>query len=207
MDVLFIADPLAEFKIYKDSTFAMMEQAAARGHRLWFCEVWQLVRSEAGAVETSCLPLELTTDQDHWFKLGEKVTRPLAEFGAVVMRKDPPFDMEYVVATYLLELAERQGARVFNRPAAVRNYNEKFAITGFPDLIAPTLISRDVHRLKAFYAKHRDIIVKPLDGMGGYRDFSGQGRRTQPRRHPRDGVELRHEERDGAALHPRNRRR
>ena len=167
MDVLFIADPLAEFKIYKDSTFAMMQEAAARGYRLFFCEVWQLVRSEGGAVEASVEPLELTGDAHAWFSLGEKATRALSGFAAVVMRKDPPFDMEYVVATYLLELAERQGAQVFNRPAAVRSYNEKFAITGFPDLIAPTLISRDVERLKTFYAKHRDIIVKPLDGMGG----------------------------------------
>jgi glutathione synthase len=167
MDVLFIADPLAEFKIYKDSTFAMMQESVARGHRLFFCEVWQLARIESGEVQASVEPLQLTGNPASWFSLGEKTTRALSQFDAVVMRKDPPFDMEYVVATYLLELAERQGAQVFNRPGAVRSHNEKFAITGFPELIAPTLVSRDIDRLKAFHAKHRDVIVKPLDGMGG----------------------------------------
>jgi len=167
MDVLVIADPLDEFKIYKDSTFAMMQELSARGHAVFFAEVWQLARTEEGPVEVTAQPVTLTGDAEHWYRLGDKASRAVAAFDAVLMRKDPPFDMEYVVATYLLELAEKQGARVFNRAASVRSYNEKFAITGFADLIAPTLVSRDIGRLKKFYAKHRDIIVKPLDGMGG----------------------------------------
>jgi glutathione synthase len=167
MEVLVLADPLDEFKIYKDSTFAMMQELAARGHALFFAEVWQLARTEEGPVEVTAQALTLTGDTTAWYRLGDKAARRVADFDAVLMRKDPPFDMEYVVATYLLELAEQQGARVFNRPASVRSYNEKFAITGFAELIAPTLVSRDVARLKAFYARHRDIIVKPLDGMGG----------------------------------------
>ena len=167
MEVLFIADPLAEFKIYKDSTFAMMQELAARGEKLYFAEAWQLARSEDGPVEVSAAPLTLTGDPKHWYLLGETLNRPLASFGAVVMRKDPPFDMEYVVATYMLELAQKQGAKVFNDPGSVRSYNEKFAILGFSDLIAPTLVTRDVKRLRAFHARYHDIIVKPLDGMGG----------------------------------------
>ena len=167
MEVLFIADPLDEFKLYKDSTFAMMQELAARGEQLYFAEVWQLARSEDGPVEVSASALSLTGDPLRWYQRGEPLNRPVSSFGAVVMRKDPPFDMEYVVATYMLELAKKQGAQVFNDPAAVRSYNEKFSILGYADLIAPTLVTRDVARLRAFHARYHDVIVKPLDGMGG----------------------------------------
>lgn len=167
MDYLFIADPLEEFKIYKDSTFAMMQEVAARGHRIFHSQVGQLARLESGVVESGVREIVLTGDPHSWYLAKDAVARALAAFDAVVMRKDPPFDLEYVVATYLLELAETQGARVYNRPGAIRSHNEKFAITGFPDLIAPTLVTRDVARLRAFHATHKDIIVKPLDGMGG----------------------------------------
>jgi glutathione synthase len=167
MEVLFIADPLDEFKIYKDSTFAMMQELAARGEQLHFAEAWQLARSEDGPVEVSAAPLALTGDAKQWYQLGERCNRAVSWFDAVVMRKDPPFDMEYVVATYMLELAQKQGARVFNHPASVRSYNEKFSILGYGELIAPTLVTRDVTRLRAFHARYHDIIVKPLDGMGG----------------------------------------
>jgi glutathione synthase len=167
MDYLFIADPLEEFKIYKDSTFAMMQEVALRGHRLFYAQVWQLARTESGTVETGAFELTLVENADPWYRLAHVAPRALHSFDAVVMRKDPPFDLEYVVSTYLLELAEAQGARVFNRPGAVRSHNEKFAITEFPELLAPTLVTRDVTRLRAFHALHKDIIVKPLDGMGG----------------------------------------
>jgi len=167
MDYLFIADPLEEFKIYKDSTFAMMQEVALRGHRLFYAQVWQLARTESGTVETGAFELTLVEGGDPWYRLVHVAPRALHSFDAVVMRKDPPFDLEYVVSTYLLELAEAQGARVFNRPGAVRSHNEKFAITEFPELLAPTLVTRDVTRLRAFHAHHKDIIVKPLDGMGG----------------------------------------
>ncbi len=168
MRVLFIADPLDEFKIYKDSTFAMMQEVVARGEMVYFAESWQLARSEDGPVEVSAQALHLTGDPDRWYQLlGERKSHAVASFDAVVMRKDPPFDMEYVVATYMLELAQKQGAKVFNDPGSVRSYNEKFSILGYGELIAPTLVTRDVTRLRAFHARYHDIIVKPLDGMGG----------------------------------------
>jgi glutathione synthase len=167
MRVLFIADPLDQFKIYKDSTFAMMQELASRGEQIYFAETWQLARSEDGPVEVSACHVILTGDKERWYQLGERRNQRVSVYDAVVMRKDPPFDMEYVVATYMLELAQRQGAKVFNDPGAVRSYNEKFSILSYGDLIAPTLVTRDVTRLRAFHERYHDIIVKPLDGMGG----------------------------------------
>jgi glutathione synthase len=109
----------------------------------------------------------LTGEIGAWYRVEETVQQSLNEFDVVVERTDPPFDMEYVYATHLLELAETQGARVVNRPAAIRNHNEKLAITGFTQFTAPTLVSSDAAHLRAFHAEHRDIILKPLDGMGG----------------------------------------
>jgi glutathione synthase len=113
------------------------------------------------------VPLELSGDNYDWYTAGEPTVRALAEFAAVLMRKDPPFDMEYVYATYLLEGAEREGARVFNRPRAIRDHNEKLAIAKFADFIAPTLVTRSAEQVHAFIDAERDAIVKPLDGMGG----------------------------------------
>jgi len=166
MRILFITDPLETFKTYKDSTYAMMSEAAARGHELFFCLQSQLSLA-ADVVEAVVRPLELTGDAHDWFRLGEAALQPLATFDAVLMRKDPPFDMEYVTSTWLLELAERQGARVFNKPQAIRDHSEKLAIGQFPQFITPTLVTRDAGRIRAFHAEHQDIIVKPLDGMGG----------------------------------------
>jgi glutathione synthase len=166
MRILFITDPLETFKTYKDSTFAMMTEAAARGHELFFCLQSQLSLS-ANVVEAEARLLELTDDAQAWYRLGEAAMTPLSRFDAVVMRKDPPFDMEYVTSTWLLELAEAQGARVFNKPRAIRDYSEKLAIGQYPQFITPTLVTRDAGRIRAFHAEHKDIIVKPLDGMGG----------------------------------------
>jgi len=166
MRILFITDPLETFKTYKDSTYAMMSEAAARGHELFFCLQSQLSLA-ADVVEAVVRPLELTGDAHDWFRLGEAALQPLGTFDAVLMRKDPPFDMEYVTSTWLLELAERQGARVFNKPQAIRDHSEKLAIGQFPQFITPTLVTRDAGRIRAFHAEHQDIIVKPLDGMGG----------------------------------------
>jgi len=166
MDIAFIADPLASFKIYKDSTYAMMREAAGRGHRLWFLEQRDLVREPSGLVQAQVGRLHFKPGSD-WNEVDAPVERALAEFDAVVIRKDPPFDMEYVYATYLLELAETQGAKIFNRPRAIRDHNEKFAITGFPQFIAPTVVTRAPTGLRAFHAEHGDVIFKPLDGMGG----------------------------------------
>ncbi|MDP1535093.1 MAG: glutathione synthase [Rubrivivax sp.] len=168
MDLLFVADPLASFKTAKDSTFAMMREAAARGHRLLACEPQQLRWQRGEAVSAEVLEIELTGEPKAWFRaVAAPVSRPLHSLGAVLMRKDPPFDSEYFYATHLLEQAEREGARVFNKPAALRDHPEKLAILEFPQFIGPTLVTRSADDVKRFHAEHRDIILKPLDGMGG----------------------------------------
>ncbi|MBN3760151.1 glutathione synthase [Burkholderia sp. Ac-20365] len=171
MDILFIADPLSRFKIYKDSTYAMMAEAAKRGHTLYACEPQHLAWTGSG-VEANVYRFEIVGDQsdghrDVWYEAQPVEPRALPGFGAVLMRKDPPFDMEYVTSTWLLELAERAGARIFNKPQAIRDHSEKMAIGEFPQFVAPTLVTRDPARLRAFHAEHGDVILKPLDGMGG----------------------------------------
>lgn len=167
MDFLVVADPLASFKIYKDSTFAMMVEADRRGHALWACEPGDLAWTQDGGVVATCAPVTLTGDATHWFVAGERGERPLTAFDAVLMRKDPPFDAAFLHATYLLEMAEREGAKVFNRPQALRDYNEKLAIARFPQFTAPSLVTSDPNRLRAFLAAQGDMVVKPLDAMGG----------------------------------------
>jgi glutathione synthase len=166
MDFAFILDPLSHLKAYKDTSVAMMRALAARGHQV-FALTQPDVVWEDGATVAGVLPLTLSTDDHHWYQTGERRLRALKDFAAVMMRKDPPFDMEYVYSTYLLEEAEREGARVFNRPRAIRDHNEKMAITGFPDLIPATLVTRDTARISEFIDEQEDVIVKPLDGMGG----------------------------------------
>jgi glutathione synthase len=166
MKIAFLADPLSGFKIYKDSTFAMMREAARRGHRIYAFEQRHLVLEE-GVVTAEATEIQLTGDPDDWYREGDTDTVPLSAFDAVIQRKDPPFDMEYVYGTYLLEQAERQGARVFNKPAAIRDHNEKLSIAQFSEFTSPTLVSSSGTRLRAFHAEHGDVIFKPLDGMGG----------------------------------------
>ena len=166
MDIAFVVDPLDTLKAYKDSSIAMMRAAARRGHRIHAFQQADLVL-RGGRATANALPLTLHADHTHWHDAGTAAITPLEEFDAVLMRKDPPFDMEYVYTTYLLEFAEKAGARVFNRPRAVRDHNEKLAIAKFPEFIAPTLVTRDADVIKAFLGEHRDIILKPLDGMGG----------------------------------------
>jgi glutathione synthase len=167
MKLLFVADPLSTFKTYKDSTFAMMREAASRGMTLWACEPREIVWQRGGRVQTAARRITLTGDAHDWFDEQEAATLDLADFDAVLMRKDPPFDAEYLYTTHLLTQAEREGARVFNRPQALREHPEKLAILEFPLLIAPTLVTRDIQAIREFHAAHRDIILKPLDGMGG----------------------------------------
>ncbi len=166
MDFAFILDPLPALKAYKDSSVAMMRALARRGHRLFALEPCDL-RWEEGATRARVRSLQVLDDDTDWYRAGTAELRALADFAAVMMRKDPPFDMEYVYSTYLLEAAEREGARVFNRPRAIRDYNEKFAISLFAEFAVPTLVTRDVEALQAFIDSHRDVVVKPLDGMGG----------------------------------------
>jgi glutathione synthase len=167
MKLLFVADPLDTFTTYKDSTFAMMREAAARGHELWACEPRELVWQRGGVVTATARRLELTGDAHDWYNELEAAEVPLCRMDAVLMRKDPPFDAEYLYCTHLLTQAEREGARVFNRPEALRAHPEKLAILEFPQHIAPTLVTRDMAAVRAFHAQHRDVILKPLDGMGG----------------------------------------
>ncbi len=167
MDLLFVADPLHTFKTYKDSTFAMMREAASRGHGILACEPRHIVWQRGGRVEAAVQRLALTGDAEAWYTVTEERTLALADTGAVLMRKDPPFDSEFFYATHLLGQAEREGARVFNKPAALRDHPEKLAILEFPQFIGPTLVTREPAAVRAFHAEHRDIILKPLDGMGG----------------------------------------
>jgi glutathione synthase len=168
MRLLFIADPLDSFKIAKDSTYAMMREADQRGHALWACEVPQLAWRRGGRVTArGARRIALTNDRSQWFTVEQTQDLALADVDAVLMRKDPPFDSEYFYATHLLTQAEREGARVYNRPAALREHPEKLAILEFPQFIAPTLVTRDAQAIRDFHAEHRDVILKPLDGMGG----------------------------------------
>jgi glutathione synthase len=166
MKIAFLADPLSGFKIYKDSTFAMMREAAKRGHRIFAFEQRDMAL-EGGVVTADIAEITLTGDPDDWYTVGKQETTRLSEFDAVIERKDPPFDMEYVYLTQLLDLAETQGARVFNKPSAIRDHNEKLSIAQFSRFTSPTLVSSDQSRLRAFHAQHGDVIFKPLDGMGG----------------------------------------
>ncbi len=167
MNILFVADPLASFKIYKDSTFAMMTEAAARGHALWACGPGDLSWTQRGGVVAQCHQITLTGDPSGWFNADAQSGRSLSSFDAVLMRKDPPFDTAYLHCTYLLELAKREGARVFNRPQALRDFNEKLAIARFAEFTAPSLVASDSDQIRAFLAEQGDIVVKPLDAMGG----------------------------------------
>ena len=167
MKFLFIADPLENFKIYKDTTFAMMREAQRRGHSLAVCEPRHVDWVRGGQVTAQVRHIMLTGDSDHWFSVQSEETAALAGFGAVLMRKDPPFDSEYFYATHMLEQAEREGAKVFNKPRALRDHPEKLAIMEFPQFIGPTIVTRDAAEIRRFHAEHKDIILKPLDGMGG----------------------------------------
>ena len=167
MKIAFLADPLSTFKIYKDSTYAMMTEAARRGHEVYAFQQRHMALRE-GKVTAHVSRLELTGGgQDDWYQAAPSEDTDLGQFDAIVQRKDPPFDMEYVYGTYLLELAEKQGAKVFNKPSAIRDHNEKLSITQFSQFTAPTLVTSDETRIREFQAEHGDIILKPLDGMGG----------------------------------------
>jgi glutathione synthase len=168
MHILFVADPLSSFKIYKDTTFAMMREAQRRGHQVLACEPQDIVWQSGQQVSARVQQVHLTGDATHWFEV-QSVDEyyALKSADAIVMRKDPPFDSEYFYATHLLEQAEREGAKVFNKPAALRDHPEKLAILEFAQFISPTLVTRSADAVRAFHAQHRDIILKPLDGMGG----------------------------------------
>ena len=180
MKLLFVTDPLEGFNIAKDTSFAMMREAARRGHELLVCRAQDLMWQRGGRVtayvrEIHLSPAALASNAGDrvpdWFEARQQAPNEvpvvLAEVDAVLMRSDPPFDSEYFYATHLLGQAEREGARVFNSPQALRDHPEKLAIMEFPEFIGPTLVTRDADDIKRFHAEHHDIILKPLDGMGG----------------------------------------
>ncbi len=167
MNLLFVADPLESFKAYKDTTYTMMREAARRGHGLCACEPRSLRWQQGRPVTARVRPIALTGREDGWFTEDAARDMALKDFDAVLMRKDPPFDAEYIYATHLLEQAEREGARVFNKPAALRDHPEKLAIMEWPQFIGPTLVTREAEAVRAFHAEHGEIVLKPLDGMGG----------------------------------------
>jgi glutathione synthase len=169
MHFLFVADPLESFRIYKDTTFVMMREAQRRGHRISACEVQDLSWQSGGKVTAAVRHITLTGDVQKWFTEDARSAEPLplAGFDAVLMRKDPPFDSEFFYSTHLLGQAGREGARVFNKPRALRDHPEKLAIMEFPEFTGPTLVTRKAADIKRFHAEHGDIILKPLDGMGG----------------------------------------
>ncbi len=171
MHVLFVIDPLEGLKAYKDSSVAMMRALVARGHSISVVHQGDLF-IDGGVVKASARTIALHPQGDlhghaWWDYTSDFEEHDLVSYRAVLMRKDPPFDMEYVYSTHLLEYAQAQGAKVFNHGAAIRNHPEKLAITEFAQFTAPTLVTRDMGRIKVFHALHGDIIVKPLDGMGG----------------------------------------
>jgi len=166
MRIAFIADPLPSFKIYKDSTYAMMVEAATRGHELFFVLQEGLMWKD-GRVLAEISRLALTGEKDSWYRTEPPKETPLAEFDVVLMRKDPPFDAEYVASTWLLEVAQKNGAKVFNDPRAIRDHSEKLAIAKYPQFSPPTLVTRLAGQLQQFIDANGDVVLKPLDGMGG----------------------------------------
>jgi glutathione synthase len=173
MKILFILDPLDSIKTYKDTSYAMMQEAAARGHRLGVMQQEDLIWN-SGKIISHTAALDLTGNDKPWYCVGERSAGSLTDYDCVIMRKDPPFDMEYVYSTYLLELGEMEGARIFNRPGAIRDFNEKLSIAKFSRFTAPTLVTRQESLIREFADEHGDIIIKPLDGMGGASIFRMQ---------------------------------
>ncbi|HHJ17792.1 MAG TPA: glutathione synthase [Gammaproteobacteria bacterium] len=161
-----LMDPISSIRVYKDSSFAMLLAAQARGWQLFYMEQGDLYLGD-GRAFASMRPLQVHDRDSDWFSLGEAVNAPLAELDVVLMRKDPPVDMEFLYTTHLLERAEQEGTLVVNRAASLRNCNEKLFTAWFPECCAPSVVSRDMGRLRAFFEQHGDIILKPLDAMGG----------------------------------------
>lgn len=171
MHILFVIDPIESLSAYKDSSVAIMRSLIARGHEISYCLQGDLYILN-GKVLTSAQAIDIPQDADlyqaNWWQLkGEPKNCFLSDFDGVIMRKDPPFDLEYLYSTHLFDLAEEQGARIFNSGSAIRNHPEKLSIAEFPEYTAPTLVSNSMSRLRAFYEEHKDIVIKPLDGMGG----------------------------------------
>lgn len=161
-----VMDPIERITYYKDTTLALLLAAQARGFVLWYCELGDL-SLEQGVGHAFLRPLNVFDNPVKWFELGNGTRRPLAEMDAVLMRKDPPFDNQYIYSTYILEQAEQEGCLIVNKPQSLRDFNEKIFATQFPQCCPPVLVSRDSLHLREFHQRHGDVIFKPLDGMGG----------------------------------------
>ena len=161
-----VMDPIDAINIKKDSTFAMLLAAQARGWSLHYMEVCDLYLRD-GLAYAHTRRISVTDNADPWFQLAQGKDRPLTDLDVILMRKDPPFDMEFIYTTYLLERAEQAGVLVVNKPQSLRDANEKMFTAMFPQCCPATLVTREQKRLAAFLAEHEDIVVKPLDGMGG----------------------------------------
>ncbi len=161
-----VMDPIDTINIKKDSTFAMMLEAQARGYDVFYMLQSDLFAKD-GTVYANISPVTVMDNPEKWYELGKDKVIPLHELSCLLMRKDPPFDMEYIYSTYLLELAEKRGCLVVNKPASVRSANEKLFTAWFPECSPKTLVTRDMERIKQFQEELKNIVVKPLDGMGG----------------------------------------
>ncbi|MGY0398567.1 MAG: glutathione synthase [Ostreibacterium sp.] len=161
-----LMDAIASIKPYKDSSFAMMLAAQARGHELFYFEQNNLF-VENGKPYVTAHTITVTDNPEHYYQLGKETTQLLSNFDTVLMRKDPPFDMEYIYSTYILEMAEKEGTLIVNSPNALRAVNEKFFINYFPKLTPKTLVSRNIDYIKTFIETQGKAVVKPMDGMGG----------------------------------------
>ncbi|TNH07642.1 glutathione synthase [Testudinibacter sp. TR-2022] len=161
-----VMDPIQSINIKKDSSFAMLEQAQARGYQLYYMEMSDLFLHK-GVAKARVRELKVRYDYQDWFEFVSEATLELAELDVILMRKDPPFDTEFIYATYILERAEEQGCLIVNKPQSLRDCNEKLYTAWFAELTPETLVTRDAARIKAFHQQHGDIILKPLDGMGG----------------------------------------
>jgi len=168
-----IMDPIGGIKTYKDSSFAMLLEAQRRGHVIWYMEVSGLSINDGKAM-AAMRRLEVRDQREDWFTVGDTELRALSELDFLLMRKDPPFDLDYVYVTYILDLAERAGVLVVNRPQALRDANEKCFITQFPQCCVPTFITRNAAEIRAFVKHHGLCVVKPLDSMGGESIFQAR---------------------------------
>lgn len=161
-----VMDPIQDISFKKDSTLAMLWAAKKQGWTLFYIEQSDLYIENGGAW-ANMKPLEVFHDPKCWYQLGHAEETKLAEMDAILMRKDPPFDNEYIYSTYILEAAEREGCLIVNNPRSLRDCNEKIFASQFPQCCPPLLVSADPKRLRKFHNTHKDVIYKPLDGMGG----------------------------------------
>jgi len=161
-----VMDPISEINIKKDSSFAMLMAAQDRGYQLFYMEMADLAMVN-GVAMANMRPLTVFNDASKWFELGEATDTPMSELDVILMRKDPPFDTEFIYATYMLERAEEQGVLIVNKPQSLRDANEKLFTAWFSEFTPETIVTRDAKRIRAFHQAKGDIILKPLDGMGG----------------------------------------